>query len=263
MNNMLLLFDLDGTLLKSNKTKSTYTYEILDQCRQAGFIIGVSTARSEKNSLEFISKLNPEIIISSGGALVRLKNDYVYRAEFSIEETNAFIELARTVCGENCEITVDTVNEHYWNYKIDPKKLDASWGDTIYSDFNDFSENALKICVEISNTVIAKALQEKCKEYSCVKFSDGDWYKFSKKTATKENAIVTLCSEINISVNDMIAFGDDYSDIEMLKCCGIGVAMGNAIEEVKAIADCVIGTNDEEGIAKYLEGLLTKKNSML
>ena len=52
---------------------------------------------------------------------------------------------------------------------------------------------------------------------------------------------------------EIIAFGDDQVDIEMLKLCGIGVAMGNSIEEVKQIADVVIGNNDEDGIAEYLE----------
>jgi hypothetical protein len=41
----------------------------------------------------------------------------------------------------------------------------------------------------------------------------------------------------------------------MLKLCGVGVAMGNAIDEVKTIADCVIGDNDHDGIANYLQGI--------
>ena len=48
-------------------------------------------------------------------------------------------------------------------------------------------------------------------------------------------------------------FGDDAPDIGMLKLCGIGVAMGNAIDNVKEATDVVIGSNDEDGIAKYLE----------
>ena len=50
-----------------------------------------------------------------------------------------------------------------------------------------------------------------------------------------------------------MAFGDDLADMGMLKMCGIGVAMGNAVDEVKAMADIVIGTNDEDGIADFLE----------
>lgn len=65
----------------------------------------------------------------------------------------------------------------------------------------------------------------------CIRFSDGYWYKFTKKGVT---------------------FGDDYADIGMLTLCGKGIAMGNAINEVKEIADLIIGSNDEDGIAEYL-----------
>ncbi len=44
------------------------------------------------------------------------------------------IETTRVICGQDCEITIDTVDAHYWNYKINPKKLDQSWGDSIYED---------------------------------------------------------------------------------------------------------------------------------
>ena len=55
------------------------------------------------------------------------------------------------------------------------------------------------------------------------------------------------------STDSIIAFGDDYADIGMLKLCGIGVAMGNAIDKVKEKADFVIGSNDEDGIAEFIE----------
>ena len=51
----------------------------------------------------------------------------------------------------------------------------------------------------------------------------------------------------------IIAFGDDYADIGMLQLCWTGVAMGNAIDEVKDKADVVIGSNDEDGIAVFIE----------
>lgn len=55
------------------------------------------------------------------------------------------IDMERAVCGEDCEITIDTTDSHYWNYKIDPKKLDQSLGDSIYTDFSDFTGCSLKI----------------------------------------------------------------------------------------------------------------------
>ena len=73
-----------------------------------------------------------------------------------------------------------------------------------------------------------------------------------KKNVTKENAIMKITEVCGFSTDSIIAFGDDYADIGMLELCGTGVAMGNAIDEVKR-ADIVIGSNDEEGIADFIE----------
>lgn len=253
LNKRILLFDLDGTLLRSDKTISKRTLDVLHKCREKGFLIGISTSRSEINCLKFVPELSPDILVVSGGAIVKYGENYIYTAEFSTEETRNMIRIAREVCGEECEITIDTLHEHYWNYKVDPNTIDPSWGETIYTDYEDFAKKGVKVCVEIFDSEKASMLSERFVECDCVKFSDGDWYKFTKKEATKENAISKVCECVGITKDEIIAFGDDHVDIGMLKICGIGVAMGNSIEEVKQIADIVIGSNDEDGIAEYLE----------
>ena len=252
MQYKLLLFDLDGTLLKSDKTISAHTLSILNKCRNKGVMIGVSTSRSEQNSMKFLSQLLPDILISSGGALVKQNGEYIYKAEFSIEETNHMIATAREICGANCEITIDTLEDHYWNYKIDPKTQDQSWGDSIYTDFANFNQPALKMCVEIFDSNTAETMKNTLSDCDCIRFSDGFWYKFTKKGVTKEHAIMKICAACDITPENIMAFGDDLADIGMLKLCGTGIAMGNAIQEVKDSADAVIGTNDNEGIADFL-----------
>lgn len=251
----LLLFDLDGTLLRSDKTISEKTLFVLNQCRKKGILIGVSTSRSEQNSMTFLKELMPDILISSGGALVKNGAEYIFKAEFSETETRNMIDLARTVCGNDCEITIDTTDAHYWNYKVDPRKLDQSWGDSVYTDFTDFSECALKMCVEIFDESKANKLAESLAQCDCIRFSDGYWYKFTPKNVTKENAILKITEACGFGAEHVIAFGDDFADIGMLELCGLGVAMGNAIREVKEKADLVIGSNDEEGIAAFIEKL--------
>lgn len=248
----LLLFDLDGTLLNSQKMITAKTLQALNQCRESEYLIGVSTSRSELNCLSFLGELKPDILITSGGALVKKSNDYVFKAAFSVSEATEIIQTARRICGKDCEITVDTVDTHYWNYKIDPKQTDKTWGDSVWTDYRDFNEEALKICVEIFDEEKAKQMQEALPDCDSLRFSDGFWYKYTKKGITKENSIGEACKACGITTEDIIAFGDDFADIGMLKLAGVGVAMGNAIEEVKQAADVVIGSNDEDGIAEYL-----------
>ena len=130
----LLLFDLDGTLLKTDKTISERTVEALDKCKNIGCMIGISTSRGEQNCYSFLKKIKPNIFISSGGALVKYNNEYIYKNLFSSERTKELINKVRAVCGDDVEITVDTIDRHYWNYRIDPKQTDPSWGSSIWTD---------------------------------------------------------------------------------------------------------------------------------
>lgn len=251
----LLLFDLDDTLLRSDKTISERTLKALRKCREQGILIGISTSRATQNCMTFIPELTPDLFIASGGAVIQYNGEYIYTAEFTVGETKEIINTARDICGADCEIAVDTLDAHYWNYKIDPNEADSTWGDTIYTDYSGYAEKALKICVQIYDNSIAKRLIGCLADCDCLNFSGTAWYKFTKKEVTKENAILKACELCGIALEDVTAFGDDTPDIGMLKLCGTGVAMGNALDAVKEAADIVIGGNDEDGIAKYLEKL--------
>lgn len=142
-NCRLLLFDLDGTLLRSDKTLSPATLKALSRCRKKGIGIGISTSRGERNALSFITVLQPDVLIASGGALAKYHGEYIVRAEFSPEETRRMIAAAREICGEGCEITIDTIDSHFWNYQIDPKKQDKSWGGKVSIPILKISRKAL------------------------------------------------------------------------------------------------------------------------
>lgn len=262
MMRKLLLFDLDGTLLNSDKSISQANLIVLKKWKERGSLIGISTSRSEQNCLSFLGELNPDILITSGGALIKKQKEYIYKALFSKARTNEMIDIARKICGFDCEITIDTIDKHYWNYKADSLNTEETWGESGWTDYSNFQEEALKMCVEIFDEKNAEKLKAILTDCDCIRFSDGYWYKFTRKGATKEDAICLVCESLTISTNDIIAFGDDYADIEMLKLCGIGVAMGNAIEAVRQAADVVIGSNDEDGIAQYLSAMLESSKQL-
>ena len=111
----------------------------------------------------------------------------------------------------------------------------------------------MKICVEIYHPNLAQKLCKQFSELDSQRFSDGDWYKFTKSGITKEKAILAVCEACHADVSEIVAFGDDYADIGMLKLCGVGVAMDNAVQEVKDIADDITLSNEEDGVAAYLE----------
>ncbi len=256
----LLLFDLDDTLLRSDKTISDKTLSALKMCRESGYIIGVSTSRSESNSSFFLKELSPEIVISSGGAMVTLCGNTIALYELDGTEADRIIAMARELCGD-INISADTADkeaEYYRNFDPPQDELWKSWGKSVYTDYRDFSKPVLKMCFEIIDEEKARQFIASLPGCDCIRFSDGEWYKITKAGVTKENAIQKVCDSICMSAENIIAFGDDLADIGMLKMCGTGVAMGNALPEIKAAADVTIGSNDDDGIADYLFSLLNE-----
>lgn len=81
----------------------------------------------------------------------------------------------------------------------------------------------------------------------------GNGFASALMNRAKWNAIKRLSTNFEVSSADIAAFGDDYNDIEMLQNCGIGVAVANALDEAKAAANFVCGSNDEDGVARWLE----------
>ncbi|MBO7485457.1 MAG: HAD family phosphatase [Spirochaetaceae bacterium] len=249
----LILCDLDGTLLRSDKTISDKSVQVLEQCRSNGILIGFSTSRGRANIIPFEAKINPDIIICNGGASMVCRGKLIYTKTFTLEETRRMLAAAYKVCGDNAEITLDTLDSIYWNRKND-KSTDYDWNSD-YDDFRDFKEPAMKICVQTDDKDTAQKIAASVPGCDMLPFSDIPWYKFSAANATKEAAISFLCEYLKITPQNVIAFGDDHNDIGMLKMCGTGVAMGNAIAEVKAVADALTITNDEDGVARFLEKL--------
>ncbi|MCR4714668.1 MAG: HAD family hydrolase [Treponemataceae bacterium] len=246
----ILFLDLDDTLLRSDKTISDYTLETLAECKKRGILIGFSTSRGQMKKSPYTAQVQPDIIIGNGGASVIYENKLILSESFTAEETQRLLSKAYEVCGDSCEITLDTEEAIYWNRETD-KSTNYAF-DALYSDFKAFPEPALKICVQTEDAVKADRIASCVQDAVLIKFSDIPWYKISSAKGTKENAILFISKFLKVPLAEMAAFGDDFSDIGMLKLCGTGVAMGNAIPDVKAAADFVAETNNDDGVAHFI-----------
>lgn len=256
METKLILLDLDYTLLKSDRTISQKSIKVLETCQNKGVKVGFSTSRGNTNIQQYVDLVKPDILICNGGANIYSNGKLVHSQGFSVAQTRQIFDAAYKESGENIEMTCDTENALFWN-RIE-NKTDQFTNDTEFDDFLDFKLPALKICIQTTNQQLIDRIIKTSNVQDCkaIPFSDIPWYKLAPKTATKENAIRYVSDFLNIPTAQMISFGDDFSDIGMLKLCGKGIAMGNAIEEVKLAADDITLSNDEDGVAVYLEKML-------
>ena len=249
----LILLDLDDTLLRSDKTISARSVRVLRACQAQGILVAFATARGETNIRPFVEQVRPDIVISSGGAMIRFHGEVMDAQTFSAEETAAILTAGLEIVGSECLITVDTPDAYYGNYAADAAGLLTGWGEVIPADFSTFCKPALKICLNLPSDDVARTVASAVPGCDYLRFTGGQWYKFTRARVTKESAAARLSERLGIAPTDMIAFGDDTSDIGLLRYCGTGVAVANAIDGVKDVADAFTGAQDEDGPAVWLE----------
>lgn len=247
----IIFVDLDETLLHSDKTISTYTADTLERCRKAGMLTAFCTSRGVLSIEKYVKAIHPDIIICNGGGSIYYKDELIHTSNFTVEQTRTLIAAAYGAIGDTAELTVDTLEGFFWNRPHAERS--TGYDEAVYNDMKDFTIPAQKICVQTSDAEIAARIASSVSDIDYLPFSDVPWYKFSPADATKEVAIQFLSDYLHIPLTDMIAFGDDFNDIGMLTKAGTGVAMGNAIDAVKAVADDMTLTNNEDGVAHYLE----------
>lgn len=248
----IILTDLDNTLLKSNKSISDYSLDVIKRCRKQGMLFGIATARSKMTASSIIEKLNPDIIISNGGALVNYKHKIVYNCMIPKDISNSLLADCM-YSKEISEITIDTSDKYYWNYK-NKSSLPKEYSHAVYNDYaKPLNKSIYKMTVKTSNVDVAIKIANQYDILSLLPFRDEPWVRIAHKDATKEYAIKALLEYLEIKSDNLAAFGDDYNDIEMLNTCGVGIAVENAIEEVKSAANYVCKSNNKDGVARFIE----------
>lgn len=248
-----IVLDLDGTILRSDKSISERTLTMLERCRQRGVKVAVATARSESSAQRFLAQLKPDGVVSNGGALVRCNGVTVWESLVPAGTADRLMAQLQQLPGY-AELTVETKAGYYVSWDT------PSHGDYAHSRYHDFrqplGQDAYKITAHLENETGLQALADRYPQCGLIPFSDGPWYRLADKQATKMTAIFRLAAHFGIDVSGLVAFGDDLNDEEMLRGCGVGVAMGNGISRVKEIADFICDTNDNDGVAKWLEQYL-------
>lgn len=243
-----VIFDLDDTLLRSDKSISEYTLNVLKKCRERGIYIGIATARSEISAGSYINTEELDIVISNGGAKADVRGKCVHKKMMSAETVRKILDAFFRHGGG--EITAETDEGYFWNYT---EKPEGSWAHAVYTDYSDFNSPAYKITAMLDTPELAQLICNEVGDVETVGFRGEKWHRFAAAGADKVCAIRAAAERLGIDMSEVAAFGDDRNDIEMLKAVGVGVAMGNAIDEVKVAANHIALSNDEDGAARFIE----------
>ena len=243
----MIASDLDGTLLRTDKTISGYTKTVLNQCRKLGIKVVYATGRGGSANRVAPAQLF-DGRISMNGATAIVDDVVVYNRLIPYKEARPIL----MACDKRgLKTTAELSGLHYSNFKTSDK-----WPDTTNYRIVDFS--LLDIDAEKLNAIIDDSDDVSFikdllpKDYYLSVSRDG-LAMVMHREATKAKALAELARIWGIAQSEIAAFGDDLNDIDMLSFAGIGVAVENALDEVKAASDQVCSNNDEDGVAKWIE----------
>lgn len=249
-NIKMIITDLDETLLYSDKSISEYTISVLEKCRAKGIKIVFATARSPKSASKILTQFTPDIFIGYGGAMVLAEEKIIHRFDIPADIST---KLINDCLKEPDIVHVLATNEDVsYTNKTNPNDKRISH----YESFDFSSDNTisyLKISVISSNNELVEKIASAYPMLDFLRYKGEDFYRFANQNALKWNAIKAVSDFYNISTNMFVAFGDDKNDLEMIKKCGIGVAVENALDEVKNVAKYICEDNNNDGVAKWLE----------
>ena len=246
----MIVTDLDDTLLHGDKSISDYTASILNRCKKNGIKVAFATGRSEHATRRFQEKIIPDYIISNNGATINHGEKVIHSLLIPQSMMNELVTLFLS-SKEISSISVEVGCSTFTNY--DGPLWEPGWNIVHTTLFDEINTDVSKLSVECKNR---NFLMEVLQVYPDLHFysSSGEpWHQIMCKKSTKANAIIYISELLDFAFKDIVAFGDDYNDIDMLQNCGISVAVSNAINDVKAVADSICDSNDNDGVAKWIE----------
>lgn len=282
----LIAIDIDGTLLDSCGNIGKETKEGLIKAKEKGVEIVLASGRPIKSTMSIAKELGIDnYIISGNGSIVLdvkkdelifegfLDKEEVFRVAKFCEDNSIYYNVYTTeeiVCGQ---IKYNTIFYHTENtYKPADKKTDINLVDNTYRYIKSLKDpKFLKITIADESEKIFNNIIKKLKENDDLTILDTSYMsrkiirqgsfnveinyfytEITRKNINKWVGIEALINKLGIKKEEVIAIGDNFNDTEMIENAGLGVAMENASDDIKRLADYVTSTNDDEGVLNVI-----------
>lgn len=266
MKRKLIAIDLDGTTLNSQSKISSKTKEVLNKAVAAGHVVSIVTGRPNRISENFYDELNLKSpMINFNGALGHLPHQ-VWDKEYQLtfDKDIAFELLAAkkqlgikllAAEGKNMSL-VDQPNN------IIPDFFPAQLKPDEFLNPTNLKTDPSAMTILVDRTKLPNVVAQLEKSFGD-KINVGVWggpnpiLELAPKGVNKARGLEFLSKTLNINKDDIIAFGDEHNDAEMIDYAGWGVVMQNGTDQLKSLANDITPLdNDHDGLAHYLEDYL-------
>ncbi|MEW4353416.1 Cof-type HAD-IIB family hydrolase [Streptococcus pneumoniae] len=266
----LIALDLDGTLLNSEKKISERNLAALRAAREKGVKIVLTTGRPLKAMEFFLTELgladqeDEYTITFNGGLVQRNTGEILDKTVFSYDDVARIFEET-----DKLGLPLDAISDGtVYQIKADQESLYGTCNPTLNFESVDFSDlssqQTYNKCVtaytpEILDAGIEKISKDLFDKYEIFKSRD-ILLEWSPKNVHKANGLEKLIAHLGLERTQVMACGDEANDLSMIEWAGLGVAMGNAVEEVRAVAKVTTPmTNDQDAVAWAIEEYVLKE----
>lgn len=263
--NYIIALDLDGTLTNERKEITPHTYEVLMRLQRLGSRLCLASGRPPYGMRPLAEQLH---MAEHGGLLLCYNGGHVedcQTGEVLVERTLDEALLPRLVEFQNeSGLTLMTYHHDtiYTEHPDDPYVAISSRNNKMQvkgvKDFITDTPRPINKCLMVGAPELIPLWEERMAREMQGKMhilhSTPYFIELLPEGIDKGSALEELLKHCGMEHNQLIAFGDSHNDIDMLRMAGTGVAMGNAEDEVKKAADHVTLSNEEDGIAVFLEG---------
>ncbi len=257
----LVAIDLDGTLLNSRHELSDRNRSALESAQQRGVVVVFATGKTRHAAEGLIEALDIDapgiymqglITYNADGSVrarIVMERESVSRV-ISLGEELGFSALAYSD-NRAFALRVDEFTTKLTEFGEPQAETIADWRDLLGS----FDINKVVLYGEEDRVAtMRRALEARLDGAVHVTRANVDgMIEVLPANASKGQAVKTLLEELGIDPSNALALGDGENDIEMLQAVGIGAAMGNATQKLKDIADVIVPSNEEDGVAFALE----------
>jgi hypothetical protein len=267
----LIATDLDGTLLRPDKTISRRTMAALRGAADAGLHLVAATGRQPGSLPVDLDTCGFGHVLGANGAICvdQASGEILFEELISLETVQAIATVLRR---ELPAARLSAARDHGRRYAVEPGYAELIHGDEKVPDGYlqqepaeaVTSEATLKLSIRHPELTSARLLTA-ITAFGLTGFhattSGAPFVEISGPGVTKASGLVRLCALLGVDASAVLAAGDASNDLEMIRWAGRGVAMGNATEELKAVADEVTTSNTEDGLAIVVEALLVERKS--
>ena len=255
-----VVFDLDDTLLKDDLSISAETVGIFHYLNDAGISFVAASGRAKMSMRPFLDRLQcVRFYISCNGA--EIWDGYTHT---SVSRCMFPVETARQIAafGNEWDCYAQTYSDDMFYYNRQDEYAEkyaaaSMLKGKLVGDLSCFiQEERNKILMMADESKIAAMLQEARSRFfgkASVTCSKPVYLEFNPPDATKGNALLKCSDLLGIKPEQFIAFGDSLNDLSMLQKAGLSVAVSNAWPEIRSACDAVCGSNEEDGVAHFLQ----------